>query len=216
MAGENPEQSGLGPERELARVLLPRAAAFAEYAVAWKHRVETRSRQLVEGALDETGLDAETFLRRVGDDEQLSVLFAMAIDAAQRAYSDAKVRGLARALASAVNDNAQVDESQLMAATISSLEVVHVRALALLREVEGTSREGVSVEGKTPASALEPMHLTPEARQVVLATLSSHGLFQEREETQVTWGGGTPLRSWSVTKYGRAILELLKDWRRAE
>lgn len=75
----------------------------------------------------EVGDDA-LLLERL-EDERVQMLFAGALEAAMRSRVDAKRRLLARVVARAVMDGAQVDEAELVTTALAQLDAPHVRAL---------------------------------------------------------------------------------------
>jgi hypothetical protein len=199
------------PELRLAgqvlTALVPGAAlplAAAEYAAAWDARLTRRASEVVNGALEVSGLSPEDLLGRVRQDEQLSVLFAMTVDAAQRSYTGEKVRALAMALGAALDDSAMIDEEQLIVAALSQLEAVHVRALRTLVDVE-------EQEGEPPESviqALGSMQVGEDAAHALVGVLVSCGAVRVGTPGQVAWGNiGQTV--WEVTPFGERLLGYL-------
>lgn len=186
------------PERALVRGLSPRAGALLDYVNASRQRAAVRVRLMATTAMEQSGLDVEELLRRITDNEQLSILFAMTVEAAQRSHIDSKVRALGRALASGalVSDDASLDEAQLVAATLAALEVPHVRAMLVL--FEAGTRHG----RKTECSAVIQTSLgtTASAAQSIVAVLAHHGL---------VWVDPPGFPGWGVTDYGEKILGFL-------
>jgi hypothetical protein len=201
------------PELRLAgqalTALVPGAAlpmAAAEYAAAWDARLTRRAGEVVSGAMQVSGLALEELLELVREDEQLSVLLAMTVDAAQRSYTEDKVRALARALGAALHDSARVDDEQLIVAALSQLEAVHIRALNTLAHIAGKEEE---VE-ESVILALAPMGIQEDAAHALAGVLVSCGALRVGTPGQLIWGGGG--RSvWEVTAFGQRLLTYLSE-----
>jgi hypothetical protein len=211
-----------GPERALLRSLSPRAGALVDYAEASRARAGRRVEEMALTAVEASGLDAEELLGRIAESEQLSVLFAIAVEAARRSQLQAKVRALGRAVASGAlaADEATVDEAQLVAATLATLEAPHIRALLLLSKAKS---DGPSDEAGKPTetgkadvpTALKPtrertvaelirkgLGTTVEASEAILAILANNGL---------VWLDPPGFAGWGLTAYGARILLVLDD-----
>lgn len=79
-------------------------------------------------------ISVEALFEAIRSDERVEGMFRAAVESAQRATSDAKVRLLGRALASGVlaNDDALVDEAEVLLRVAAQLEGPEIRALVVL------------------------------------------------------------------------------------
>lgn len=213
------------PEKKLAESLSPRAGAIVRYIDAIRQRAERNAEQVLDDAAAESELDVEELLRRVGEDERLMLLLASTIEAAQRASAEAKLTGLARALATGIlqNDDAAIDEAQMIVATIRELEPAHLRALEHVAGQDYPRAREVPVE-VTDAPPILGFVRVPEDRPAVaigatlaeksellafpiIATLVRHGLIYESQnaaDPQDYYFG-----SYYATTYGRHVLHML-------
>lgn len=104
-------------------------------------RRATKAELTMADILEVTG---EQQLRdRLGSVAEVEAIFILGVQAALSTGLEAKRRLLAKAIASAVVDDARIDESWLMADVLSQLDVPHVRALdRLLEEWKGGTKPG--------------------------------------------------------------------------
>lgn len=154
---------------------------------------------MATSAMEGSGLGFEELLLRITESEQLSILFAMAVEAAQRSHLEAKARALGRAVASGalLGDDAALDEAQLVTATLAALEVPHIRALLSLSEARKAA------PGKAAATLIEEgLQTDTGAAQAILAVLTHQGLI---------WLDPPGFGGWGLTEYAAKILTLLKD-----
>lgn len=154
---------------------------------------------MATSAMEGSGLGFEELLLRITESEQLSILFAMAVEAAQRSHLEAKARALGRAVASGalLGDDAALDEAQLVTATLAALEVPHIRALLSLSEA------GKAAPDKAAATLIkEDLQTDTGAAQAILAVLTHQGLI---------WLDPPGFGGWGLTEYAAKILMLLKD-----
>jgi hypothetical protein len=101
---------------------------------AFEERRRARTREtLVEITEIVGGVDA--LLSRMGDNPDLQDLLVRGLEAAFRSSYEAKRKLLARAVASAFENDEAIDPANLMVMALSQLEPVHVRALARLARV---------------------------------------------------------------------------------
>jgi len=141
--------------------------------------------------------------QRMAVDPVLEALFVNAVDAALRTGLEAKRRLLARAVADAVVDGARLDESQLVTAALSELDVPHVRALKRMADewrapVEG--EQGVSW-GRSEAfqSLTDP----------IKATLVRTGTAMPQRQRFVATSDRR--RQEGITDFGLALVDALES-----
>lgn len=153
---------------------------------------------MATSAMEGSGLGFEELLFRITESEQLSILFAMAVEAAQRSHLEAKARALGRAVASGalLGDDAALDEAQLVTATLAALEVPHIRALLSLSEA------GAAPDKAAATLIKEDLQTDTGAAQAILAVLTHQGLI---------WLDPPGFGGWGLTEYAAKLLTLLKD-----
>lgn len=89
-----------------------------------------REGELLNQAAATSSLTAKELIRRILEDEELTLLAAEAVDSARRTRVKEKVRALGRSLGAIVADTAQVNEESIWIRILASIEPPHVRLLA--------------------------------------------------------------------------------------
>lgn len=146
--------------------------------------------------------DSEILLRRLREDEQLSSLFAAAIEAGMRSTLREKRRALAAAITRGVLDGAQIDQEHLVVAVLSDLDVPHLRALeGLRRRVDEADPTRETLEHRAIESQTTGLSAPIEA------ALVRHGCIQSSSAS--AFGGS--ITHWRVTSFGRRVLDELRD-----
>jgi hypothetical protein len=203
------------PEVELVKGLSPRLGAVLAYAQAVSERSTARRKMFVGAVLEDSSLGTDDLIRHLHDDERMSALFETALDAAARSTYETKLLLLARVVAQAIDDAASIDDSVLMATTIRELEPPHVRAFAIL------AKSPTYLTGSDRIRAIEAKRDDEDA---VYPTASSWLLRYEMDvsddiadalsgmvERQALIINDAPAScSWTVTEYGRRILDHLR------
>ena len=208
------------PEIDLVKGLfLPtRVQVVLEYIDAARERASARSQMFIGAVIEGSGLDGENLAARLRDDPQLAALFETALAASVQSAHEQKIGLLARVVAQAADDTASVDDAELVAATIRELEPAHVRALAVLadykRQNPDTTGAAAVIEGMAGLRTRTPnkvsgssgvlqtlMGTANDVADAVSATLERQGLI---------WNDPPGFGGWSITGYGRRILELLR------
>lgn len=208
------------PEVDLVKgLILPaRVQVILDYLDAARERASARSQMFIGAVIEDSGLAGEGLAALLRDDPQFAALFEAALGASARSAHEQKIRLLARVVAQAANDTASVDDAELVAATIRELEPAHVRALAILADykvhhpdatgaaavIEGMAGLRTRTPGKASGSSGVLRALMGTANDVsdaVSATLERQGLI---------WNDPPGFGGWSITDYGRRILELLR------
>ena len=135
----------------------------------------------------------------IAQDECTRLLGGSAISAATRTAYDAKVRALGRALACGLaDDQARIDEEQLIIAAIADMEAPHVSLLHLL-VTRTPSRDASGIVGAVYEAPTFTLPGTPDSRAwradyiasvrptlgpvlpALLGTLERHGLVKEND-----------------------------------
>lgn len=200
---ENAGDYNWEPERDLLRALLPRAGAVVDYLTAIQQRRAQRVEQLMSTTLDLTGASPEAIVAKAEQDPEFAHLLVMILEGAQQALRENKIRGFSRALTMGylADDSAQVDRAQLMSDTISSLEVVHVRALQALVSVQADESYHEGGGPSLDVALPEPLR-SPAVQSPILKRLETLGLL---ELDPPGFGG------WWVTEFGRDVYRFLED-----
>jgi hypothetical protein len=185
-------------ELDLARaVLLPgRINAVIEYAQA---RRRASASAFDEALAQEAGDQLGPLLEAAMQDERFLALFAVAVQSALRATSDAQARAIGRALASGLmsEDDTAVDIAGVIIPVVADLEMVHVRALhALLEASEQATFPDVYAAFRALFGSGSDAIVQP-----ILAKLLQHGLI----EMGGTIGGATKYER--VSSFGRQVLD---------
>jgi len=204
------------PEAELLRAFFPRTGAVLAYMNALQERGRRNQAQMLRTAVEESGTQIEDLLRRCTDDEGLAVLLALALEAAARVAGEQAVRALGRVTASALTDDALIDDAQLIAATLRDLAPPHVRALGVLITADAERKEPGAFERTVrlrippaPGSAsgvgrvlAARLRCGPDVAEALTATLERHGL---------VWNDPPGFPGWGITPYGRTVYAYLAE-----
>ena len=209
------------PEIDLVKGLfLPaRVQVVLEYLDAARERAAARSQMFIEAVMEDSALDGEGLAARLRDDPRLAALFETAHAASVQSAHEQKIRLLAQVVAQASDDAASVDDAELVAATIRELEPAHVRALAILadykRQHPDATRAAAVTESMAGLRTRTPnkvsgssgvlqalMGTANDVADAVSATLERQGLI---------WNDPPGFGGWSITDYGRRILDLLRS-----
>lgn len=159
------------------------------------------------------GMDDKAIQLLVEKNPKLEELIGRAWEAAMRSADERRREGLARAAAAALRspDDAIVDELQLFTATMARLETPHVRLLALLAAPTPGSGQLKDLRVEGAMTEEDIVRAWPTAQPVqaqLLKTLENEGLIENAVSS--TWTGLAGSRAWSLTAYGRRLLELLE------
>ncbi|MFA9430962.1 hypothetical protein [Egicoccus sp. AB-alg2] len=146
--------------------------------------------------------DGDVLLQRLREHEQLSSIFAAAVEAGMRTTLREKRRAMAVAVSRAVLDEALVDEAQLIVAVLSDLDVPHLRALEEFRR-----RVDAADPTRTIAHHRSIESQTSGLSSPIEAALVRHGCIYS-QSTAVLGGGIT---HWGVTYFGRMVLDELRN-----
>jgi hypothetical protein len=170
-----------------------------------------RAVEVVQEIAEETG--ADRLSERLVKDEEVEVLFIEGVEIAVRSGLKAKRRLLARVVAKAVLDDAEVEPRQLLVHAFRDLDAPHLRALTRMRNAED-SAEAVVANGETDdarsARSREAVLEASRAEPIpVVATLIRTGVVYPA--TLV--GGG--VAAYGLSEFGRRLLadlESLEAW----
>jgi hypothetical protein len=135
--------------------------------------------------------------------EDVEILVIEALEHASRTPLAAKRRLLAKVVAQASLDTAQIDESQLLVAALKELEAPHVRALERLRQLHTDPRAQQIREEQGHRSKAVPADEWDEPSPVVAALLRTGCVYELRAFV----GGG--VAGYYTTEFGRKLLDAL-------
>lgn len=146
-------------------------------------------------------VDADELVSRLRDDQRLAALFAQAVEVGARTTLSEKRRAMADAVSRAVLDTARVDESQLIVAALSDLDVPHLRELeAFRRTVDAADPDRENAAARMLETSASGM-ISP-----IEAALVRHGCIWSASLSVM----GGSITHWGVTRFGRALLDELK------
>lgn len=159
-----------------------------------------KASKMLDQLLDLVSLRPGELVDRLRKDSRLSQLVWTATYAAAESELEAKIHGLARAAAEAILDEARIDESRLIVRTLAQMEVLHVRALRVLRN----RPTGGIEENNIPLEDL--LKIAPPVAEAVAEDLKRLAL---AEMTGMSFRGvGTAL--WR-SPYGQRVLCYLEQ-----
>lgn len=178
---------------------------------------DTRARHVARGVqvVEEVAMaaGADRLSDRLAKDEEVEVLFIEGVEIAVRSGLIAKRRLLARVVAKAVLDEAEIEPAQLLVQALRDLDSPHLRALVRIRNAEKTAEE-VDVDGETDdargeriADAAETAGRT-EPTPIIAALIRTGVVYPA-----TLWNGGVAV--YGVSEFGRRLLvdlESLEAW----
>jgi hypothetical protein len=209
---DNGESDGLIPrpphpiEALVVRLLSPqRGEAWVQFRAEMYERKVQRASEVLDAAVDESGVSQDEFLQRVRSDERRGDLMDASLVTATETTSQSKLRGLGRILALGVmaDNDTQVDASFVLRRILAEMDPPHIRALALIEERGSFNPQQVGSGSDALAQWL--LNKFPGLGAVsnqVSAFLVSNGLV-----TDPFYVNGV----LSITDLGRAMLELVRD-----
>ncbi len=100
-------------------------------------RQQRRALEALKEAERSSDLSSDEIFEQISNDEDLSELFVMTVDAAMRTRWSEKLKALGRVLARGLHADSgtEVDATEVLSRIIAGLDPPHVRALALIAEV---------------------------------------------------------------------------------
>lgn len=158
----------------------------------------------------------EDFARVVTDSAGLHDVVVRGMSAAAATASPWKLRLLARALANAASDDANLELDALIVRTAEDVDSAHVQVLARFswsRRQLGLSDSDEPMESFNDTQIEMAMgDQFGAGLRAMLAGLVRHGLVLQRSSSGGSLGGGgSGTMNWSITEYGRAFLEVLRE-----
>jgi hypothetical protein len=187
---------------------MPLGGFLLELQSGYRDRVERRALDLLDEIAKQ--VDERLMQERLQNSEQLESVFWRSMRSAADSTHEGKRRLLGKALANAFLDNALVDDAELLAGVLASIDTPHITALARLRRAELQARDS----GEMPVRAkhaerpiVDPLREAGEREHpLVLGVLSTQGLID------VTGGfGDGEARFRGVTELGAKLLEDLRE-----
>lgn len=149
----------------------------------------------------ETG--ADRLQARLDSDQQIEAVFLQGLEAATRSGTEEKRRLLARVIAAAVLDDAQVDASHVRVSVLRDLDVPHFLVLERLRRAEQRHPKAATRGEMASQAALrqEIVDVRSATLSPIVAALERHGLVEALASRFIA---GSPLRA--LTPFGRDLL----------
>lgn len=174
-------------------------AAVADRALSELRRERAREfgRSLMELASE------DDVVSRLATDERLADVFTRAVEASVRTSHEAKRQAMARVVASASTDEAEIDGAELLVWALEQLEAPHFRLLGELAEVDGDGDEVSRASADYPV----PVCVTLERVGVVRSGELDNGT------RYITTEGPDHRDSGAITDFGRQLLAYLNSAR---
>jgi hypothetical protein len=169
-------------------------------------------RRVLGMACDETGLDEDQLLNRVGQAPNGMLLAGEIFEASARTTVPDKLAAFGRLLANAAMDGSTVDTDRLFVALLVSLEEPHIRLLNLLVatpprvKVQGFD---VTLRGWRPDQIADADPGLAAAVEMLVPTLRAEGLVEDVGSVVSDHGVRVHDHQWALTSLGRAVLERL-------
>lgn len=199
------------PWEQFVLRLIPHVGeALAELRQDLYQRDLYRVRMMAQAAGDAAGMTPEQLVEIIVTSERVTDLLRSAIDGARRTSIEDKVRALGRVLATGAlaEDDAEVDEAELMMRTLDDIGAAEIRSLLAYAANSGRAR----------AFNPRPSDRDRSIEAAVNASLQRHGLIEiegrlpnldwhmpsSRDDDKVT-------QVPKITPYGRRLLEHLAD-----
>lgn len=175
-------------------------------AIARRHeRIREAAQQIVAHSRD-----PERLVQRLHRDERLAGMFLSTLETASRTHLKAKRHLMARVVARATEDDARIDEADLLITALRDLDAPHFRALERIRTAEDEARRRVEDEG-TPENTSEPSIVADVVRQVsgdepepIRSALIRTGV----AIPATVYGGGIVI--YRLSDFGRKLLDDLR------
>lgn len=146
----------------------------AKFSMRYKRKWEDRGRDYLEDLADETGLSPSEINARVENDDNLDDLVLEGLSKASRTADPAYRQALARVVAAAFTDSAQVDEIEQLTSQLIQLDPL---ALRVMRAVYGNGDGGVTPGGQALSGhkIRKEIAAPPEVVVATLARLAAFG-----------------------------------------
>jgi hypothetical protein len=202
------------PELRLVLRLLSesRGQAIMDYVAARRPRQEARLDQFADEAEAASGLTFEALLQRSIEDDSRSDLTQEVLEQASRTVAEVKMRALGRALALGLlaDDDAAVDEVNLMLTALRDLEVPHIRVLHRLYS------EGTRYEGIVDYELASMFRNGTQVLYPILKTLERHGLAGDLSGTPMNrpvseFADPDRARVWAIWDFGILLIDRLLE-----
>jgi hypothetical protein len=206
-----PGSDDLGPD-PTSQALLRLVPKLGPIVATWRQEMHERRQRRAEllGTAAAEGIGVEQLFEQIASDERLTDLFNAAVEASIATSSDAKIRLLGRALATAATaaDEAKVDEAEQLLRIALELDPVDLRAMRALerRHVSDavyTVAYALDISSAVAGpivSRLERLHLLSVER---VASISDK---KDPDDDQVNLD-----EEWGVTDTAMTLMDLLRQ-----
>lgn len=178
-----------------------RGEAVVKFLDSRAQRKGARLRLLAEHTVDTAGSTLEDLIAKAAADERFGDQFEEAAAAATATGWEAKIRVLGRALAMALqsDDDAAIDEAELLQAAITDFNPIHARGLWVFGQFPKTNPGAF---GDIPGLLTRFVPAMEPVADQVAGVLRRHGLISEP-----FWANGII----GITPLGRRLLQLLVE-----
>lgn len=163
----------------------------------WRESQSRRAARFLSVASREAGMDAESMLKLIAEDERRLSQLAAAMTAATNTALSAKLDALGRSLGTLAADSAQVDPEGLWIRILADLESPHVR---ILLELQREDRERPGHLCFYNARSLSHITGSSGLASVILSTLERHGLARR---VNVSTLSKQDIARWGIRTDGR-------------
>lgn len=134
-------------------------AALALWADRLRTRESDQTGQMLGAAAQTAGLEPEEVVKRIIEDENLTLLMAEAIEAARRSRVEGKAAALGRSLGAILEDDALIDREAIWIRVLAVVEPPHIRVLqAYVQPRETPAGEDTEWTAKAPVRVSEVAH----------------------------------------------------------
>jgi hypothetical protein len=206
--GDNEHDSHVAIWLRAVLAELPLGGFLLELHSGYRERAERRALDVLEEIAKQ--VDERLMRERLQNSEQLESAFWRSMRIAADSTHEGKRRLLGQALGAAFQDEAHVDEAELLAGLLDNIDTPHIKSLARLRQAELEAQEA----GELPVRAeyaerpvVDPLREAGEREHpLVLGVLATQGLID------VTSGfGDGEARFRGVTELGAKLLTDLRE-----
>lgn len=192
----------------------PFLGGITEAATAWADRdFRNRLIEFLEGLAADVQTTPDRVIERIQSDERLRTIFFDVVSLATRTHLIEKRTAMRKALAKGLlaEDDAKVDEAELLLRALRDLEAPHLKVLWFLH----TLPSNLDQRGQpSPPGGVDEIYLaerlpgTEHVLEPILTTLARHSLI--RNVAVGTWDGIGGVKRWVISSFGRALIELVQ------
>jgi len=178
--------AGIGPPLGpvVAASVTPGLLVAAQHMLAeWQGLRIGRAASVLEAAAADADVEISELIEATGEREPFQMLAGEAMQAGAGTLLHAKVRALARAVATGYQDDTTVDVQRLVVAALADMEILHVRVLhhmaIHMKEVARDGEEDLVMHDLGSIASSLP-GISEDVAHAVIGTFDRHGLVFER------------------------------------